>query len=192
MKNPGPIEARKCFRCEKKNLKAAISDVPGEVRGEKYTVQVEAMVCPGCGFQVLTDEQSAAYTIAIADAYRKTHGLLTTRELKTARSRLGMSQRAFAKFLRVGEASVKRWEAGLIQDEAYDQLIRLRTDLEAARENVVILERQMGLRGSNVWTGEVPLPRMQPTRFIWSGTSANSKEIEIASAFLPPDLCARA
>ena len=109
---------------------------------EKYTVRTEAMVCPKCGFQVLTDAQSAAYTIAIADAYRTTHGLLTTEDLKAARGRLRMSQRDFAKFLRVGEASVKRWEAGLFQDEANDQLIRLRTDLEAARRNVSELEQR--------------------------------------------------
>ncbi len=30
----------------------------------------------------LTNEQSGAYTIAIADAYRVAHGLLTTQELK--------------------------------------------------------------------------------------------------------------
>jgi len=114
-------------------LRAKVADVSGEVRAEKFTIRTEVMVCPKCNFQVLTDEQSAAYTIAIADAYRAAHGLLTTRELKDARKRMHMSQRAFAKFLKVGEASVKRWEAGLIQDEANDQLIRLRTDLETAR-----------------------------------------------------------
>ena len=48
----------------------------------KNTQFAEAMVCPKCRFQALTDAQSAAYTIAIADAYRMTHGLLTTRGLE--------------------------------------------------------------------------------------------------------------
>ena len=47
-----------------------------------------------------------------------------------------MSQRDFAKYLGVGEASVKRWEAGHIQDESSDRLIRMKTDLHAAKENV--------------------------------------------------------
>ena len=140
------------------------------------------MVCPKCGFQALTDAQSAAYTIAIADAYRMTHGLLTTEDLKAARGRLRMSQRAFAKFLRVGEASVKRWEAGLIQDEANDQLIRLRTDLEAARRNVSELE-QRSEPFVTVWTSEitVPLLRQPPRGVEW----ASSVEIEGVSIPLP-------
>jgi hypothetical protein len=47
-----------------------------------------------------------------------------------------MSLRAFAKYLKVGEASPKRWEAGLVQDEAMDELIRLKADLISARNNV--------------------------------------------------------
>lgn len=123
-------------------MKSKVADVTGEVRGDKFTVRVEAMVCPKCGFQILTEEQSAAYTIAIADAYRTAHGLLTTDELKDARTRMRMSQRELARFLRVGIASVKRWEAGLIQDEAMDQLIRLRTDIDAARRNLQELQQR--------------------------------------------------
>lgn len=81
-----------------------------------------------------------AYTIASADAYREKHNLLTTKELKEIRRRLGMSFRAFAQYLRVSEASPKRWEAGLVQDEAMDELIRVKTDLPTARKNVIALE----------------------------------------------------
>lgn len=177
----------KCFKCEKGTMKAAVTDVTGEVRGEKYTVRTEAMVCPKCGFQVLTDEQSAAYTIAIADAYRNAHGLLTTREFKAARKRLGMSQRSFAAFLRVGEASVKRWESGLIQDEAYDQLIRLRTDLSAARANVAEIEHASGER-TTVWQAEVTI--RQPNQ---STQWTDWGEVELAKLpRIPLDYCASA
>lgn len=134
-----------CFECDNGKLKSKIADVTGEVRGEKLTVQAEAMVCSRCGAQVLSDEQSAAYTIAVADAYRKRHGLLTSTELKGIRKNLGMSQHAFAKYVRVSAPSVKRWESGLIQDEAMDQLIRLQTDPAAARENVRHLEQLLAL-----------------------------------------------
>jgi putative zinc finger/helix-turn-helix YgiT family protein len=114
------------------------------VRGEAVPVRTEAMVCNRCGFQVLTDDQSSAYTIASADAYREKHHLLTTKQLKKIRECLGMSLRAFAKYLRVGEVSPKRWEAGLVQDEAMDELIRLKTDLPTARENVRALKSRLG------------------------------------------------
>jgi hypothetical protein len=51
-----------------------------------------------------------------------------------------MSFRAFAAYLKVGEASPKRWEAGLVQDAAMDELIRVKTDLPTARKNVKQLE----------------------------------------------------
>jgi len=133
----------KCFQCEKGKMVSKLADMIAHVRGEEVPVRTEAMVCSRCGFRVLSDEQSAVYTIASADAYREKHNLLTTKELKEIRGRLGMSFRAFAKYLKVGEASPKRWEAGLVQDEAMDQLIRVKADLPAARENVRRLESRL-------------------------------------------------
>ena len=130
----------KCFQCQKGKMVSQVAEMTAHVRGEEITVRTEATVCNRCGFQVLTDEQANAYTIASADAYRKKHNLLTTKELKEIRRRLGMSLRAFDKYLRVSEASPKRWETGLVQDEAMDELIRVKTDLRTARKNVTALE----------------------------------------------------
>lgn len=131
----------RCFECSKGTYANQLARTEGEVRGEKFTVSVEARVCNRCGSQVLSDAQSSAYTIAISDAYRTKHGLLTSADLRSIRKRLHMSQQKFAAFLHVGIASVKRWEAGLIQDESHDELIRLKTDLQTARSNVAHLER---------------------------------------------------
>jgi hypothetical protein len=46
-----------------------------------------------------------------------------------------MSQDEFARYLKVGPASVHRWENGQIQDEALNELLLLKTDPEAARHN---------------------------------------------------------
>jgi hypothetical protein len=54
-----------------------------------------------------------------------------------------MTQQGFSDYLGTGVASVKRWEAGQIQDRAMDQLIRLKTDPEAARENLKTVERHV-------------------------------------------------
>jgi putative zinc finger/helix-turn-helix YgiT family protein len=137
-------EIMKCFQCDKGNVERQLAIMTAEVRGETVTVRTEAMVCARCGFHVLTDEQSNTYTIASADAYRRKHSLLTTKELKRIRERLGMSFRAFARYLKVSEASPKRWEAGLVQDAAMDELIRLKSDLTTARENVRTLKSRLG------------------------------------------------
>ena len=135
----------KCFKCAKGKMVPAITDMTATVRREEIPVRTEAMLCNRCGFHVMTDAQSDAYAIASADAYRTKHGLLTTKELKQIRQRLGMSFRTFAKYLKVSEASPKRWEAGLVQDQAMDQLIRLKSDLATARENVTQLEAHLEL-----------------------------------------------
>ncbi|MEO8598053.1 MAG: type II TA system antitoxin MqsA family protein [Candidatus Solibacter sp.] len=143
----------KCFQCQKGKMIPAIAGMTARVRGEEIPVKTEAMVCKHCGFTVMTDAQSHAYTIASADAYREKHGLLTNRELKEVRNRLKISQQALANFLKVGVASWKRWEAGLIQDEAMDELIRLKTDLPTARENVLQLEAQLWSSNSSLPSG---------------------------------------
>jgi len=136
-------EMMKCFQCGKGRLVNKFVEIPGQVRGESVSVHAEASVCGRCGFQVLSSAQSAAYGLAVADAYRERHGLLTSKELKEIRKTLAMSQRDLAAFLRIGVASVKRWEVGLIQDEAMDRLIRLGTNPQIARANAEQLERRL-------------------------------------------------
>jgi len=164
----------KCFQCEKGKMKSQVAEMTAHVRGEEVPVRMEATVCNRCGFQVLTDEQSNAYTIASADAYREKHNLLTTKELKEIRERLGMSFRAFAKYLRVGEASPKRWEAGLVQDEAMDELIRIKTDLPTARENVITLEARLGVpsAASRAQVIVLQMPRRDAAESEWRAPGA--------------------
>lgn len=130
----------KCFSCGKGPMKIQTASVEAVVRGEKYMVEVEAEVCNQCGEALFDDAQADAYTIAGSDAYRRAHGLLTTAEIKAARNRLGLTQQQLAERLKVGIASVKRWELGAIQDESSDRLIRLCTDSGAARQNLREIE----------------------------------------------------
>jgi len=61
------------------------------VRREQIPVRTEAMLCNRCGFHVMTDAQSDAYTMPAPMRTAQKHGLLTTKELKQIRQRLGMS-----------------------------------------------------------------------------------------------------
>ena len=73
-------EAMTCFQCGKGKMTSKLAEIVADVRGEQIPVKTTAMVCSRCGFQALTEEQSDAYTIASADAYRRKHGLLTSQE----------------------------------------------------------------------------------------------------------------
>jgi hypothetical protein len=72
-----------------------------------------------------------------ADKYRKQHNLLTSEDIIKYRALLGMSQAAFASYLKVGEASVKRWETYYVQDVVQDDHIRLKCDEAYAELNAL-------------------------------------------------------
>jgi transcriptional regulator with XRE-family HTH domain len=96
-----------------------------------------------------------------------------------------LSQRAFARFLKVGVASVKRWESGLIQDEAHDQLIRLRTDLRVARRNTRELEQEFAVAAPSgqAQVIDVLVQRRSLARPEWEGAGV---EPAIAGVWIAP------
>jgi len=127
-----------CYKCSGE-MRSRRANVPGEYAGEKLVVNTEAMVCSGCGYTTLHASQIDAFTTKLADAHRAKHGLLTSGQIRAVRTRLGMSQEEFAKYLNVGVASVKRWELGKAQDKSSDELIRLKSNEARAKENVAVI-----------------------------------------------------
>lgn len=62
------------------------------------------------------------------NAYRKANNLLTSDEIVAIRERYGLSQVDFAKLLGWGEATISRYESKAIQDDAYDNMLRIIRD----------------------------------------------------------------
>jgi putative zinc finger/helix-turn-helix YgiT family protein len=124
-------------------LEKKVTTMEGDYAGAPYRVPAEAMVCRKCGYATLHASQIDAFSTAVADAYRKCHGLLTSSEIRKIRGDLGMSQEEFAAYLSVGLASVKRWELGKVQEKSMDDLVRIKCSLPSARRNV---ERLMVLK----------------------------------------------
>jgi putative zinc finger/helix-turn-helix YgiT family protein len=132
----------KCFVCNDGALRDSSVSLKGSRNGEEFAVTVQGMTCDSCGYQTIDNRQSGEFTKAVSDAYRRAHGLLTGVDIRERRAEwLEMSQQEFADYLGVGVASVKRWELGQIQDRAMDQLMRLKTDLQVARNNLRALGR---------------------------------------------------
>lgn len=117
-----------CCNCERAQMVEQLVEIVGERHGEEYPVSVSGLHCPSCNYSTIDSSQSEAFAQAVSDAYRKAHGLLTGTEISQRRKRLALTQAQFAQFLSVGVASVKRWEAGQIQEPSMDQLMRLKTD----------------------------------------------------------------
>lgn len=62
------------------------------------------------------------------NAYRRKMGLLTSEEIVEIRENYGLSQVDLARLLGWGEATISRYESKAIQDEPYDNMLRLIKD----------------------------------------------------------------
>ena len=128
-----------CIKCDNETFaEKPNAIIEQEFRGEQIKVKMTASACTKCGWTTITLAQTDELRRLTADAYRTKHGLLTSAEIKAFRQLLGnKSQREFAAFLGVGEASVKRWETWLVQDKGKDQLIRMKCDEELRQRKLL-------------------------------------------------------
>lgn len=156
-----------CLECGDDRLVPSEVHLAGTRQGESYTVALQGLRCENCGFQTIDSTQSAEFTQLLSDAFRDAHNLLTGSEIRERRSQLGMTQQAFATYLGVGVASIKRWEIGQIQERAMDELIRVKTEADAALKNLKNIEQHI------------------PTHCVLSNTVIAGQNVEL-SVLLPP------
>jgi putative zinc finger/helix-turn-helix YgiT family protein len=113
-----------CWECgnvtEEKEL-----ELTERYKGEEFKIKTMGLICEN-GHTSLLGRHLDVYNIALADAYRETHGLLTTKQLLDFRKKLHMSQQDFADFLDTHVQSIKHWEHGRVQERSMDSLIRLK------------------------------------------------------------------
>ena len=88
----------------------------------------EFWACDVCGLEVEVLRLAAENQRALSDGYRIAADLLPGREIVEERKRLGWSQDELAKAIKVGVASVKRWERGQIQTPVMDRALRAAFD----------------------------------------------------------------
>jgi putative zinc finger/helix-turn-helix YgiT family protein len=84
---------------------------------------VVCFVCPTCGLEAGTLAHGAEIQKNIADAYRKKVGLMTGSEIIEGRKRKNLSQEKLANMMKVGIASIKRWETGIIQSKSMNKML---------------------------------------------------------------------
>lgn len=129
----------KCTSCGSSEIENRKRRVGGEIRNEVFQIDCDVSHCKSCGFEFETASQARGRKIDVADAYRTKLGLLTSGDIKSIRRSFSMSQVEFAKFLSVGQASIKRWESSGVQDVVHDVHIRVRSQLQAAKKNFMHL-----------------------------------------------------
>lgn len=124
-----------CLKCDNTKMEMKKVRFNPEVKGVNVDVIVDALVCAKCHSPVMDPSMMNTLRSAAADKYREINGLLTSSEIREYRKNLGLSQTAFARYLNVGEASIKRWETYYVQDAVQDEHIRLKCDKVYAELN---------------------------------------------------------
>jgi putative zinc finger/helix-turn-helix YgiT family protein len=85
-------------------------------------VSVPVKVCSECGFEYLDESAEGIKHEAVCNYL----GVLTPKLIRKIREEYGLSRAEFSKLTRLGEATLNRWENGiLIQNQAYDRYLRL-------------------------------------------------------------------
>ena len=142
----------KCLQCGGERFGKKKMRFTPEIKGEHVAVSVLTHVCTECSAPLMDSDQMNHLRRAAADQYRRMHQLLTSEEIIKFRQALGMSQIAFANYLKVGEASVKRWETYFVQDEVQDENIRLKCDEAYAESNA--LEVHWKTHPADIYSGK--------------------------------------
>jgi DNA-binding transcriptional regulator YiaG len=110
--------------------------------------------CKECGFEFLDEEAELARHAAVCDHL----GVLKPAEIRGLRERYQLSRAEFANLTRVGEATLARWETGIvIQNKAYDEYLRLLQD----PMNMKKLTQRLGTASPNAEGIAPPAPRFR-------------------------------
>ncbi|NNG65783.1 type II toxin-antitoxin system MqsA family antitoxin [Caldanaerobacter subterraneus] len=98
------------------------------IRGEEIKALAKIRVCSVCGEELFDEELEEENLQRVYDIYRKKHGILSPDEIRNIRESYGLSQRAFAKLLGIGEASIARYETGALPEKSLSNMIMLLKD----------------------------------------------------------------
>ncbi len=104
-------------------MKLALKKKHMTFKGVDIDYPVDCFVCPTCGLEAATLNQAADIQRSMADAYRKKAGLMTGSEIVEGRKRRNLSQEKLANMMKVGIASIKRWETGVIQSQSMNKML---------------------------------------------------------------------
>lgn len=95
------------------------------INGVDFDTTFKYAYCKKCGGDVYPSNLGRYNDLQMFDGYKKRVGLLTSDQIKDIRKKRGMSQVELARFLRLGEKTIARYETGTIQEKSLDLLLRL-------------------------------------------------------------------
>lgn len=98
------------------------------IKGEEVSYEERYYLCSNSHEdenEFATGKMESENLLNARNAYRKAHGLLTSHDIVSIRDKYGLSQVDLAIMLGWGEATISRYESKSIQDDAYDNMLRI-------------------------------------------------------------------
>lgn len=118
----------KIIRCPHNNCNIVVKKETYKVRGEPITIEAHVKACADCHKDIFDINCDTKNLLKAYSLYKRKHNLLTNEEIIAIRKKYKMSQRAFATLLGCTQATIVRYERGDIQEELYNNIIKLLDD----------------------------------------------------------------
>lgn len=117
-----------CPICEKEHeFKIVENPIKLSIKNEEVECLQKFYVCCETGEQIEFENGKLANEnlLALRDAYREKHNLMTSKQIRNLREKYGLTQSELANILDWGEITITRYETKQIQDEAHNDILFL-------------------------------------------------------------------
>ena len=130
---------RFCYNCGNEQETEVITrEETSVIRGKEITSTSNIRICSVCKEELFDEVLDEANINRAYDVFRQKYGILPAEEIKSIREQYGLSQRAFANLLNIGEASIARYETGSVPEKSLSNMIML---LKEPRNMKMLLEK---------------------------------------------------
>ena len=90
-----------------------------QYKGQKFSLNdIEYSVCRECGFDLVLPHQTRQNEARVRDEHRRIDGLLTGRQIRAIRKRLGLTQAQAARLMGGGDNAFSKYERGEVTQSA--------------------------------------------------------------------------
>lgn len=117
-----------CPICEKEHeFKIVEKSIKIKIKNEEIECLQKFYVCCETGEQIEFEDGKLANEnlLALRDAYREKHNLMTSKEIRNLREKYNLTQSELATILDWGDITITRYETKQIQDEAHNDILFL-------------------------------------------------------------------
>ncbi|MDM8515891.1 type II toxin-antitoxin system MqsA family antitoxin [Desulfobacterales bacterium HSG16] len=119
-------EGGTCPICEEGILSLIHKDIDFTYKGHTLHIQRQVFTCSSCEESFFQAKDEREIEKLLTDRRRRVDGLLTSDEIRGIRTKFGMTQVNFARYLRVSQKTFARYESGQVtQSYAMDNLLRV-------------------------------------------------------------------